>query len=139
MRKTRLVIANEIEGNVIGIVSTLKDYKLAWNINQVFSINLVMQPPLVIEFMKMPNLSITNFLFETEFHVYRLLRNKGSDHNSGYLIPELVNFDFFLMISGEEGIMPEKKVIDQLQSIKDLDYFQHIDVSRLKSKDNFIF
>ena len=139
MRKTRLVIDNEIEGNVIGVVSTLKDYKLAWNINQVFSINLVMQPPLVIEFMKMPELSITNFLYETEFHTYRLLRNKGNDLNSGYLIPELVNFDYFLMISGEEGIMPDQSVIDRLHSISGLDYFQHIDVSRLKSKDNFIF
>lgn len=139
MRKTKLVIENEFEGTVIGIVSTLKDYKLAWNINQVFSIDLAMQPPLVIEFLKSPDLSITNFAFETEFHNYRMLRNKGSDLNSGYLIPELVNFDFFLMIEGEAEIMPGQSVIDGLRNVNGISFFQQIDVNRLKSKDNFIF
>lgn len=139
MRKTKLVIDNEFEGNVVGIVSAMKDYKLAWNINQVFGIELAMQSPLVIEFLKAPDLSITNYLYETEFHSYRLLRNKGSDINSGYLIPELVNFDFFLMMSGEEEILPDQAIINQLHNIKGVDYFQQIDVARLKSKDNFIF
>jgi len=139
MRKTKLVIDNEFGGNVLGIVSTLKDYKLAWNINQVFNIDLAMQPPLVIEFVKAPDLSITNYLYETEFHTYRLLRNKGNDLNSGFLIPELVNFDFFLMIIGEDEILPEQSTFDGLHNIKGIDYFQNIDVARLKSKDNFIF
>ena len=139
MRKTKLVIDNEFEGNVLGIVSTIKDYKLAWSINQVFNIDLAMQPPLVLEFVKSPDLSITNYMYETEFYTYRLLRNKGSDLNSGYLIPELVNFDFFLMIDGEKELLPEKSIIEGLHKIKGVDFFQKIDVARLKSKDNFIF
>lgn len=139
MRKTKLVIENEFEGTVIGIVSTLKDYKLAWNVNQVFRIELAMQPPLVMEFLKSPDLSITNFAFETEFHGYRLLRNRGSDLNSGYLIPELINFDFFLMIVGETEILPDQSLIEKLRDINGISFFQEIDVNRLKSKDNFIF
>ena len=139
MRKTKLVIDNVYEGKVIGIVSTLKDYKLAWSINQVFKIELALQPPLVLEFLKTPDLTITNFLFEDEFCAYRLLRNRGNDLNTGYLIPELVNFDFFLLISGEEEILPEQSVIEELHNIKGISFFQQIDVSRLKSKDNFIF
>ena len=139
MRKTKLVIENVYEGNVIGIVSTLKDYKLAWSINQVFNIELALQPPIVMEFIKAPDLAITNYLFEDEFCVYRLLRNRGNDLNSGYLIPELVNFDFFLLISGEDEILPEQSVIDGLHSVKGISFFQQINVERLKSKDNFIF
>ena len=139
MRKTKLVIENVFEGNVIGLVSTLKDYKLAWSINQVFRIKLALQPPIVMEFLKSPDLAITNFLFENEFCAYRLLRNRGNDINSGYLIPELVNFDFFLLITGEEEILPEQSVIDGLHNINGISFFQQIDVNRLKSKDNFIF
>lgn len=139
MRKTKLVIENVFEGSVIGIVSTLKDYKLAWSVNQVINIDLAMQPPLVLEFLKTPDLSISNYLFENEFCAYRLLRNKGNDLNSGFLIPELVNFDFFLLISGEAEILPEKSVIEGLRKIKGVSFFQKIDVDRLKSGDNFIF
>lgn len=139
MRKTKLVIDNVFEGKAIGLVSTLKDYKLAWSINQVFNIELALQPPVVIEFLNSPDLVITNFLFEDEFCEYRLLKNRGNDLNSGFLIPELVNFDFFLLISGEEEILPEQSVINQLHTIKGVSFFQQIDVSRLKSRDNFIF
>lgn len=139
MRKTKLVIENVFEGNVIGIVSTLKDYKLAWSINQVFNIELALQPPVVLEFLKLPDLVITNFLYEDEFCAYRLLRNRGNDSNSGYLIPELVNFDYFLLISGEEEILPAESVINEIHTIKGISFFQQIDVNRLKSRDNFIF
>ena len=139
MRKTKLVVDHELEAKVIGIVTTLKDYKLAWNINQVFKIDLVMQPMLLIEFIKGTDLSIVNYLYETEFQQFRLIKNRSSDTNTGFLIPELVNFDFFIMLSGEEGIMPEEPVIDKLHSIEGIDYFQLIDVEKLKSKDNFIF
>lgn len=139
MRKTKLVIENVFEGSVVGIVSTLKDYKLAWSINQVFNIELALQPPIVLEFLKDPDLVITNFLFEDGFCSYRLLRNKGNDLNSGFLIPELVNFDFFLLISGEEEILPDQTVIDSLRNVQGISFFQRINVDRLKSKDNFIF
>ena len=139
MRRTKLVIDHELEGSVIGIVSTLKDYKLAWNINQVFKIDLILQPPLQIEFVKRSDLAIANYLYQTEFQSFRLVKNRGSDLNSGYLIPELINFDFFLMITGEQEILPNEMALEKLHAIKGIEYFQLIDVDRLKSKDNFIF
>ncbi len=139
MRKTKLVINHQLDETVVGIVSTLKDYKLAWHINQVFSINLVMQPSLLIEFVKGNDLAIVNYLFQNEFQEFRLVRNRGLDLNSGYLIPELVNFDFFLLVSGEEHLLPNNSITSKLQSIKGVEYAQQIDVNRLKSKDNFIF
>jgi hypothetical protein len=138
MRKSKLVVNYELGAKVIGLVTTLKEYKLAWNINQVFKIDLIMQPPLHIEFIKGSDLSITNYLFKTEFHYFRLLKNKGNEDNSGYLIAELANFDFFLMIGGEEMMIDDSET-KNLQSIKGIDYFQVIDVEKLKAKDNFIF
>lgn len=138
MRKSKLVVNYELGAKVIGLVTTLKEYKLAWNINQVFKINLIMQPPLHIEFIKGSDLSITNYLFKTEFHYFRLLKNKGNEDNSGYLISELSNFDFFLMIGGEEMMIDDSET-KNLQAIKGIDYFQVIDVEKLKAKDNFIF
>jgi hypothetical protein len=139
MRKTKLVINHQLDETVAGIVSTLKDYKLAWHINQVFNINLAMQPSLLIEFVKGNDLAIVNYLYQNEYQEFRLVRNRGIDHNSGYLIPELVNFDFFLLVNGEEHALPNNSITSKLQSIKGVEYAQQIEVDRLKSKDNFIF
>ena len=139
MRKIKLIVDHELGASIIGLVTTLKDYKLAWNINQVFKIDLVMQPILEIEFVNSSDLAIINYLYTTEFQEFRLIKNKSNDVNSGYLIPELVNFDFFIMINGEEETMPAEPVLDRLHAIKGIEYFQLIDVTKLKSKDNFIF
>jgi hypothetical protein len=139
MRKTKLIVDHELGASIIGLVSTLKDYKLAWNLNQVFKIDLVMQPVLVIEFVSSSNLSITNYIYATEFQKFRLIKNKSIDADSGYLIPELGNFDFFIMISGVAEIIPAEPVVDRLHTIKGIEYFQLIDVTKLKSRDNFIF
>jgi len=137
MRKSKLEVYNEFGANIVGIVSAIKDYKLAWNINQVFSINLVMQPSAVIEFIKGADLSIVNFTYQSETQQIKLIKNR-STADSGYLIPELANFDFFLMIGGEENLLMEKP-LEGLSNIKDIEYYQYIDVSKLKSRDNFIF
>ena len=139
MRKTKLIVDHELGASIIGLVSTLKGFKLAWNINQVFKIDLVMQPELVIEFVNGADLSVTNYLYSTEFQEFRLIRNKGNADNSGYLIPELANFDFFIMINGEVEIRPGQPAVERLHSINGIEYFQLIDVTKLKSKDNFIF
>ena len=73
MRKTKLIVDHELGASIIGLVSTLKDYKLAWNINQVFKIDLIMQPVLVIEFVNSSDLSIANYLYTTEFQEFRLI------------------------------------------------------------------
>jgi len=138
MRKTKLVVDFELNTNVIGLVTTLKDYKLAWNLNQVFKINLVKQPRLVIEFIKGENLSVVNFIYQTEVQQTRLIKNRGLEDSAGYLIPELTKFDYFLMINGGDSVIPES-LVEGLHSIKEIEYFQKIDVAQLKSKDNFIF
>ena len=43
------------------------------------------------------------------------------------------------MISGAAEIIPGEPVVDRLHAIKGIEYFQFIDVTKLKSKDNFIF
>ena len=139
MGKTKLVVYHELGASVIGLVSTLKNHKLAWNINQLFKIDLIMQPMLEIKFIKGTDLSVVNYFYQTELQEFRLIKNKSNIGNSGYLIPELANFDFFLMISGEEEMMPDKPVIEGLHAIKGIEFFQLIDVNKLKSRDNFLF
>jgi hypothetical protein len=139
MRKTKLIVNHELGASIIGLVSTLKDYTLAWHINQVFKIDLTLQPMMEIELINSADLSIVSYLYSTDFKQFRLVRNKSSSTNSGYLIPELTNFDFFIIISGELETIPGDPVLEKLHAVKGIEYFQLIDAEKLKSKDNFIF
>ena len=43
MRKSKLIIEYEYDFNLIGLISTAKGYKLAWELNQALGIHLVKQ------------------------------------------------------------------------------------------------
>jgi hypothetical protein len=139
MRKRKLILENEVEDAVYGLVTALKDYKLAWKINQVFKIELIRQPELRISFVNGPDIAVTNYEYRTETICFRLLRNRGLDDKVNFLIPELSRFDYFIMVSDQDTFMDEVSLLSNLQTIDGIDYALSIDTDKLKSKDNFIF
>ena len=50
MKKSKLVIDYEFDFELLGIISSAKGYKLAWELNQALGIQLVKQPDLVVGF-----------------------------------------------------------------------------------------
>jgi hypothetical protein len=50
MKRNKLIIDYEFDFELIGIISTAKGYKLAWEINQLLAIHLVKQPDMVVGF-----------------------------------------------------------------------------------------
>ena len=52
MKKSRLDIEYDFDFELLGIHSSARGYKLAWEINQALGIQLVKQPDLVVGFKK---------------------------------------------------------------------------------------
>lgn len=140
MSKKKLELELEVEAAVIGIVTSLKDYKLAWKINQVFKIELILENDLVIDLTKSKIITLSNYCYQTDFMKIDLIRNKGIDKEKAvYLASELAQLDFFLLIEGEDYFMEIHDVIKKLQLVNEISFVQLIDTTKLKSKDNFIF
>jgi len=140
MGKKKLDLEIEVEASVVGIVSSLKDYKLAWKINQVFKIELVLDEDLVIDLTKGNSLTLSNYCYQTDFVKINLVKNKGINKEKAvYLAKELPQIDYFLLIEGEDQFMEMAEIIQQLQSINEISFVQLIDMTKLKSRDNFIF
>jgi len=72
--------------------------------------------------------------FEFEFY---LLNNRSSE--GGLLVPELPNFDYFLII--KHYIDPEdlKALMDEVKAINEVMFTKELDPTSLKSKENLIF
>lgn len=139
MRKRKLILNNEVEDTVYGLVSFLKDHKLAWRINQLFEIELIRQPELKISFVNGPDIAVTNYEFRTEIVCLKLIKNRGLDSTVSYLIPELSKFDYFIMVDEQDVIMDELSFLNKLKMMEGVDYALKVDTDKLKSKDNFIF
>ncbi len=140
MGKKKLDLIFEVEAEVLGLVTSLKDYKLAWKINQVFKTKLVLEDDLVIDLTEGGSATLSNYCYQTDFFKIQLVKNKAiGKKKASYLAKELPQIDFFLLIEDGDHFMEMSDLIKTFQSIGAISYVQLIDIAKLKYKDNFIF
>ena len=142
MKKNKLVIDYEFNFELIGILTQVKEYKLAWTINQTLNIHLKKCEDFVIQFLNNKSLTISNYLFKTGRSKIRLLKNKSyekNENNELYLLPEIRQFDYLLQIYNEGDSFDSKMIREKLAENIFIDYITPIELDKLKSKDNLIF
>jgi hypothetical protein len=139
MKKSKLVIDYEYNFQLIGVATTSRGYKLAWEINQRLNTNLVKQPDLVVGFKNEEEKSFSYYAFETPLNRLKLFKNKPNDVETGkyYLIPEFPHYDFIILAAMEDHT--HQALIDSLKSIPSVQLASPISLDGLKSKSNFIF
>jgi hypothetical protein len=139
MKKSKLVIEYEYNFDLIGITTAARGYKLAWELNQRLSVNLVKQPDLLVGFKNEEEKAFSYYAFETPLNRLKLFKNKPADLDVGkyYLIPEFPHFDFIILAAMDD--YSHQELIDLLRSIPSIQLATFIPLEGLKSKSNFIF
>lgn len=141
-KKNRLASEYPLDFELIGIVSSVKEYKLAWHINQLSEFHLVKDEDIKIEFSDNKLIRVSNLKDENEFRKVFLLKNKLVTSNSSinqYLLSELQQFDYLLKLTSQTKDFWAKEVNNQLKSIEQIDYSLVVDVEKIKMKDNLLF
>ena len=140
MKKSKLVIDYEFDFELIGIRSSAKGYKLAWEINNQLGIHLIRQPDLSVGFKKGEERKFSFYAHETRLNRLKLFKNKPVDADSGkyFLIPEFHHFDFIILIQMDDQAQRDT-VLEQLKQISSIELSASIPLEGLKSKSNFIF
>lgn len=142
MKKNKLVVDYDYDFRLLGLISPAKDYKLAWCINKALAIKLIKNQDLKIEFVNNKQLIISNYIFETENSTLRLLKNKTLEYTDpafAFLLPELKNFDYFIILEDEAGAFSLTDIITKIKNIPLIQYIAKLDTDKLKSKENLIF
>lgn len=125
---------------LIGLVSAAREYKLAWHINRHLDLNLAKTEDLVIKFVSEQDILVSNFVCSISHCSFQLLKNRSTDQESGpYLLPELKNMDYFLIIKNESDTFDSSKCIQKLSDISVITSYQRIDVDKLTNKENLLF
>ena len=143
MKKKKLVADVDFDFALWAIVSSLKEYKIAWHLNQKLDINLVKQNDELFEFLNDVKLHISNYHYETEHQLVRLIVNRSVEDNpthKRHLIPELKQFDYLICWEGWEnyGISADA-IRDLIRDISGIQLVQLVELEPLKSKENLIF
>ena len=147
------------EFSLLAIHCSEEAYKIAYLLNQRAGLRLCRRET-DLEFTSM-NLNGTFPLFEfndeMQYTTYNLVANKcmtkikkgnkemglfsedTSETITSYLIPEQKQVDYFLKIFSDFEMIPLRKIVSDLNEIKQVISAYTLDVEELKSKNNLIF
>ena len=140
IRKNKLKIEYSYDFELLGIRTSLKGYKLAWQLNKILHTNLVKQKDLVVHLKKDFTASYDHYSFTTPLNALHLFRNRSSASEGTIpaLVPEFPHFDYIIMTQSEETLSGNR-LQEYLRMVPSLELATLIPLAALKSKDNFIF
>lgn len=140
MKRTKLLVEPSFDFELLGLVSPVKDYKMAWLINRDLNLDLVRSDDVKIEFVSSPRLEISQFFLSLPHGFIQLLKNKAlnTSQQLAYLIPELRNLDYFLLVQDQTQQFSISTFVDHLGKNPLIQSVVKLDVSKIKSKDNLL-
>jgi hypothetical protein len=140
MKKAKLQIEPTFDFELLGIVSPIREYRMAWLVNQELELNLVKVDDLELEFLNSEKLEIAQYFLSLPHGFIQLLKNKAinSTQQLAYLIPELKNLDYFLLVQDETEELDLINFVKKLSQNPLVQSIVRIDISKLKSKENLL-
>lgn len=138
----RLDVTPDFSFDLIAILSSAKPHKLAWSINKNLHLFLQRQPDIELAFGTDNSIFFINFLHRTDHILFRLIRNKsieGKEANIGYLLPELTQYDYLLLIDDQTSVYKHDFIKKVLSRISLIEHQLIVDPHTLKNKENLLF
>ncbi len=142
MKKNKLDGGYAVDFELFGLVCNIKEYKLAWHLNQSLNISLKKKDDIKIEYADNTSILISNYIHETEFVLIELLQNKlvsSGNLKTKLLMPELKQFDFLLKIRDQTDELNSENVSAIFRDIPIIEYAMRLKFDSLKSKENLLY
>jgi len=141
MKNFTLDVEYDYDFKLFGLVSSSKEYKLAWHISKFLNIRLIKQQDLVYDFLNKGRLVISHYLYRTEHSTFRLLRNKSmvlGTLKKPFLLHEIKDYDYIVQISGLMADEYLDEIKEKLRSLATIQYLKEFDPVSFQYKDNLL-
>jgi len=140
MKKKRLEIEYSYDFELLGIISSAKGYKLAYDINAILQSRLVRRKDLTVHIKNKQKATFAHFSFDNEVNSLKLFKNKPNEVElvKNLLVPEFPHYDYVILTQGE-AYLNNNRLHELLRNIPTIELVAFIPLDALKSKDNFIF
>jgi hypothetical protein len=125
---------------LIGIVSSIKDYQLCWHINQSMALDFRVNNELEIKWTKNRRTFYCT-VFECIEPIKSTFHYLYNNHcNAEFLLPELKHIDFIWLIKGDYYQSGEKGfLMEQIRQVEGVQLATFIQLSEIKNRQNLIF
>ncbi|MES2265509.1 MAG: IPExxxVDY family protein [Bacteroidota bacterium] len=124
---------------LIAVTTSLKDYRICYHINKCLNFNFTRVDDLTLDTSvnsKPLLFSLYHFSWETTETDFYFIGNKGSE---GYLVPEMREADYFIMIKNYIDDDDLDNVLSCLNKIPEIVAAVKIDPKKIKSRENLLF
>jgi hypothetical protein len=142
MKKQKLISDFNFDFDLLGITTSVKDYKLTWAINKHLFLQLKRQEDHKINAQNKIK-AFTFFYDEPAPEVrLRLFSNKPVGTEStikNLLIPEAPHFDFIFMREGESQSFSLNSLQESLKDVPVIEYLAKINSLDIRFKEYFVF
>jgi hypothetical protein len=124
---------------LIALTSSLKDYRICYLINKCLNFNFTRIEDLKLDINAVASPALFSmFMYswestETDFY---FIGNKGSE---GYLVPEMREADYFILIKNYIDDNDLEELISGLNKINEIVAAVKIDPKKIKSRENLLF
>ncbi|MBI3233287.1 MAG: IPExxxVDY family protein [Bacteroidetes bacterium] len=134
MKKLQLELTTEDPFEIIGILSSLKSYHLASQLNKIFDYDLIRhEEDLEIELKNTQSYHfIYSYTIPDNLNKIYLIGNKSSHP----LLADRKDFDYLIVIKGEHQLGNIKQYLDQIKSIRGVLFVEHNYSHQFKSLNN---
>lgn len=132
----------ECDFALFGLVSSTRDYTLAWALNNGLRLRLVRQPDFVLNLVQQGPLAFSYYLYTRETLTLRLFRNRAvlpSALVKPFLAPDIREYDYLLQVQGGADELAGTELLDRLTALPTVQYASEFDPYELKYKENLIF
>jgi len=139
IRRHKLEYKEKFDFLLFGLSSHENDYRLAWKINQDFSLNFERGENHRIISKKTgqeQEFALYSYDDEDTFYMYYLLANKSEQT---VLLEELKNIDYLIMIQGEFTEAFSNGFQNRLKKVESVQGVFKIDPATLKNRENLVF
>jgi len=127
--------------DLFGLVSSARDYSLAWALNQALRLRLRRQPELLLALPGREHLVFSHYLYATEVLTLRLFRNRAlvpSALPKPFLAPDVKEYDYLLAVTNGGDELAGAALVARLTALAAVQYATQFDPNTLKYKENLI-
>lgn len=142
MKTFKLEVEYDYEFDLFGLVSSSKEYKLAWSLNKSLNIRLIKQQDLNFDFYNKGRLVISNYRHMSEHSTIRLFRNKSVDLSTlkkPFLVPDIKEYDYIIQMTGGLSDFRHQELLNCFKRVPQIQYVKKFDPNSLKFKENLMF
>ncbi|RWY49253.1 IPExxxVDY family protein [Mucilaginibacter gilvus] len=139
MNRKNLKFEIDFDFILIALTTSLKDYRICYLINKSLNFNFVREDDLKLDIGPGGSevlFSIYHYSWETTETDFIFIGNKGSD---GYLVPEMREADYFILIKNYIDENDLEHLISALNRIPEVVAAVKIEPKKIKSRENLLF